>query len=133
MAERLSSRGAPEVVVNSLTPGFCRSDLTANAHGIAAVGFWILSKATARTTEAGSRCLVAAVSKGAESHGQYINDGEVDELVHTSPHLHITDQLIACLLPLQVCPIAVCKKSGGTGSTREDLAGVTGYLETEVF
>lgn len=50
MTERLGRREVQDVVVNTLTPGYCFSDLTANTHGLTAVGFWLLSKATARTT-----------------------------------------------------------------------------------
>ncbi|KAL2824222.1 hypothetical protein BDW59DRAFT_147666 [Aspergillus cavernicola] len=80
MARRLvPGDGRPVVVLNSLTPGYCSSGLLSNAYGLTAFGFWLLAKATARPPEVGARTLVAALSKGAESHGKYLNDGEIDE------------------------------------------------------
>ncbi len=87
LAERLygSSAGldtakeSPDVIVNTLTPGYCYSNLLANARGVTAFGFWVLAMATARTTEVGARCLVVSISNGLESHGKYINNGKVDE------------------------------------------------------
>lgn len=69
----------PDVVVNCLTPGYCHSGLLSNAKPITAFAFKMLAKATARTPDVGARTLVASVVKGTESHGRYINDGEVQE------------------------------------------------------
>jgi retinol dehydrogenase-12 len=87
LAERLCGPSAgpdlakesQDVIVNTLTPGYCYSSLLANAHSVTGFGFWVLAMATARTTEVGARCLVLSISKGLESHGKYINDGKVDE------------------------------------------------------
>ena len=76
---RRDSNGASRIVLNSFTPGYCSSGLTQRAHSLTAFGFWILKKTTARTTEVGGRTLVAAIAKGEESHGKYLNDCEVDE------------------------------------------------------
>ncbi|RYP67278.1 hypothetical protein DL770_008645 [Monosporascus sp. CRB-9-2] len=85
LAERLRpSKGSPvgepyPVIVNTLTPGYCKSELLKDAHPAAAFGFWVLAKATARTTEQGGRSLVAAISQGEESHGKYLNDCVIDD------------------------------------------------------
>jgi retinol dehydrogenase-12 len=62
------------VILNTLTPGFCHSNLTRE---IPFPLSWIVkcTKAIfARTTEVGSRTLVAASVAGEESHGQYMVD-----------------------------------------------------------
>lgn len=80
MAERvLGPKGMPDVIINTLTPGYCISNLTNDARGLTAAFLWLLTKTMARTTEAGARSLIAAISKGTESHGKYVNDGQVDE------------------------------------------------------
>ncbi|CAF9934461.1 MAG: hypothetical protein HETSPECPRED_009229 [Heterodermia speciosa] len=76
---RRRSAGASRIILNSFTPGYCFSGLTEKAHSVTAFGFWLLKKATARSTEVGGRTLVAAIAKGEESHGKYLNDCEVDE------------------------------------------------------
>lgn len=84
MAKRLRDRrcgstDTSRIILNSITPGYCVSGLTDKAHFVTALGFWVLRKTTARTAEVGGRALVAAVAKGEESHGKYLNDCEVDE------------------------------------------------------
>jgi hypothetical protein len=55
-----------------------------NAHGVTASAGALLAKTITRKTEMGSRTLVAAVAMGAESHGRYVNDSEIDEYVFLS-------------------------------------------------
>ncbi|KAI8665650.1 hypothetical protein LRP88_03845 [Fusarium phalaenopsidis] len=71
LASRLEGSG---VVVNMLQPGMCHSQLTRENGWMVAV----LKLLLARSTEVGSRTLVAASSAGVESHGAYMRDGEVD-------------------------------------------------------
>ncbi|KAJ5171194.1 uncharacterized protein N7500_003977 [Penicillium coprophilum] len=63
-----------EVVVNMLNPGLCHSQLGRDS------GFWLtlLKMVMARSTEVGSRTLVAGAVAGQESHGAYMTDGLVD-------------------------------------------------------
>lgn len=61
------------VVVNMLNPGFCHSRLLRES-GFAMDLFKAL---IARSTEVGSRTLVAAATAGPESHGAYMTDGKV--------------------------------------------------------
>jgi NAD(P)-dependent dehydrogenase (short-subunit alcohol dehydrogenase family) len=65
----------PLVVVNMVNPGLCHSELARNAGW----GLWFLKLVLARTTEVGSRTLVHGASSGKESHGQYMDDGQVHD------------------------------------------------------
>ncbi|KAI5866011.1 hypothetical protein GGS23DRAFT_555042 [Durotheca rogersii] len=103
--------GAGRVVVNSLTPGYCVSGLLNDAVGFHGFAFWLLAKAVARTTEVGGRVLVAAITKGKENHGMYLNDGEVQESA-LSPFVRSTEGSLAqakvwrelVILLEQTCP-----------------------------
>lgn len=64
-----------EVVVNMINPGLCHSSLSREAGWTMSVMKFLL----ARTTEIGSRTLVAGLLAGVESHGGYMSDG----VVHT--------------------------------------------------
>ncbi|KAI0470808.1 putative short-chain dehydrogenase [Xylariaceae sp. FL0804] len=68
---------APVVVVNTVNPGLCRSELFRYA-------IWPLSWLMpvslllfGRTAEMGSRTLVQAALAGPDTHGRYLSDGEV--------------------------------------------------------
>lgn len=67
------------VTLNMLNPGLCHSSLARNAKGLQGVIFYIMKALIARTTEFGSRTLVAAAVVGSESHGKYMHDGLVNE------------------------------------------------------
>jgi retinol dehydrogenase 12 len=62
------------VILNSLTPGMCHSDITRNApiwyYPIITFQMWLLG----RTTEEGSRALVHAASAGRDTHGEFLWD-----------------------------------------------------------
>ncbi|KAJ6015155.1 Short-chain dehydrogenase/reductase family protein [Penicillium herquei] len=63
-----------EVVINMINPGLCHSSL-------AREGDWkfaLFKFVVARSTEVGSRTLVAGILNGTEAHGTYMNDGYVD-------------------------------------------------------
>ncbi|KUI61934.1 WW domain-containing oxidoreductase [Cytospora mali] len=79
-AERLESdKPGPTVIINTLTPGMCRSGLSRNLHGWFGAQIAVMTRLLARTTEVGGRTLVSAIVQGYESHGKYMNDGEVQE------------------------------------------------------
>lgn len=59
------------VTVNCLNPGFCHSSLTREMD---TWGFWFMKKVLARTTEVGSRTLVASALAGKDTHGEYMSD-----------------------------------------------------------
>lgn len=68
-------QGRPLVIVNTLCPGFCKSDL--QREGLP-FPFGLVRTIFGRTTEVGSRNLVAAVKLlGMESHGEFIMDCKV--------------------------------------------------------
>ncbi len=79
LAKHVSPSSGPIIV--TVNPGFCYSDLV---RGLPAIGRLIMPiwrYLLARTSEVGSRCLVAGASAGKESHGQYMSDGENMELL----------------------------------------------------
>jgi len=66
-----------KVIINTLNPGMCDTGITHELEGFRYVFWQILLKVFARTPEVGSRTLMAAVEAGEESHGQYMDNGEV--------------------------------------------------------
>lgn len=62
-----------KIIFNMLNPGLCHSSLAREGNWVLSVMKFLL----ARSTEVGSRCLVAAASAGDESHGAYMTDGVV--------------------------------------------------------
>jgi retinol dehydrogenase-12 len=70
LVEESAKPGYP-VVINYVNPGFCHSELMRE---MGFVQYVIKAIMHARTTEAGSRTLVAACYAGPESHGQYQSD-----------------------------------------------------------
>lgn len=64
------------VTINTMNPGFCYSELSREHSGIA---FQLMYKLLARTTEVGSRTLVAAALASHETHGQYMSNCLVEE------------------------------------------------------
>ncbi|KAI1113104.1 NAD(P)-binding protein [Nemania sp. NC0429] len=67
------------VIINGVSPGLCHSELSREATGMQKVAFGVMKTLLARTTEEGSRTLVAAGIAGPESHGQYLEDCKVAE------------------------------------------------------
>jgi len=65
------------VILNCLNPGLCHSSLSRSATGGRRVIFFVFKLLMARTTEMGSRTLVAAAAAGKESHGQYMSECRV--------------------------------------------------------
>ena len=61
------------VILNTLNPGLCHSELARDAGWV----MYFVKLVLARTAEVGSRTLVAAAAAGKESHGAYMDDGEV--------------------------------------------------------
>ncbi|KAK5199133.1 hypothetical protein LTR96_003497 [Exophiala xenobiotica] len=74
------------VVLNYLNPGLCHSELAREAGW----GLWIMKLLLARSTEVGSRTLVAAAVAGPGSHGKYMTDAVVDDS-HLSPFVRSDD------------------------------------------
>ncbi|KAF2137385.1 uncharacterized protein K452DRAFT_291634 [Aplosporella prunicola CBS 121167] len=72
IAPRLTA-SAPGVVLNMLNPGLCHSELGRDS----GIGLYLMKAVLARTTEVGSRTLVAGTVAGRASHGKYMTDGQV--------------------------------------------------------
>ncbi|GAW13922.1 hypothetical protein ANO14919_033140 [Xylariales sp. No.14919] len=72
LASRITETG---VLINMVNPGLCHSQL-ARDYGW---GFWLFKLIFARSTEKGSRALLAGASAGSHSHGAYMSDGLVAE------------------------------------------------------
>jgi len=62
-----------------MTPGACQSDFFREEKGIQAIIQHIMNAIIARTTEAGSRTLVAGLAAGEESHGSYMANCQIAE------------------------------------------------------
>ena len=71
------------LVVNTVNPGFCHSELSRNTKGIKALILKLIKKLLARTTEQGSRQLIWACIGGndniEELRGAYISSMHVQE------------------------------------------------------
>ena len=69
----------PRVIINCLTPGACHSDFGRERSGWLKIAAYEVAKfLVARTTEVGSRTLVAGAEAGEESHGEYMANGIVE-------------------------------------------------------
>ena len=69
----------PRVIVNCLTPGACKSDLIRERKGMSKLFITIMGAIIARSTEVGSRTLVAAAAGGEDTHGKYMADSRVSK------------------------------------------------------
>jgi retinol dehydrogenase-12 len=76
----MTRSGKPKVILNTLTPGFCHSELMRDAQFPLNFFGWIGKKLIGRTTEAGSRTLVEAARAGEETHGVYMTDCKVGQV-----------------------------------------------------
>ena len=63
------------VIINCLSPGLCHSGISRDGSYIIEIMKFFI----ARSTEVGSRTLVAATHAGPESHGRYMKDGKVND------------------------------------------------------
>ncbi|OJD11560.1 hypothetical protein AJ78_07695 [Emergomyces pasteurianus Ep9510] len=91
IAPRLVDSG---VVLNLINPGFCMSGLMREAHWLVLATKTMLTHIMVRTTEIGSRTLVAGAAAGNESHGTYMVDGKVSNR-HLSTFVKSEDGKIA--------------------------------------
>lgn len=73
------SHASQKVILNTINPGLCQSSLTRNASWTMWLYMALLKFVLARTTEAGSRTLVAGALAGEESHGKYMSNCMIAE------------------------------------------------------
>ncbi|KAK8058352.1 short chain dehydrogenase atnD [Apiospora phragmitis] len=69
----------PRVILNTLNPGLCRSELFRHALGHSLWILYVSMRLFARTAEMGSRNLVAAATALEDTHGKYLSDCKVWE------------------------------------------------------
>ncbi|KAL5597238.1 hypothetical protein ACKRZS_013108 [Fusarium odoratissimum] len=81
IAARLSASEKSSVIINAPNPSYCKSGLLREKQESTPPDFM------ARSTEMGSRALVAGVLAGQESNGQYINNCQVRD-----PACHVTNK-----------------------------------------
>jgi retinol dehydrogenase-12 len=81
LAAEMSSgpHSSQKVILNTLNPGFCHSELSRNTSGLVWLQLYLMKIFVARSTEAGSRALFASTIAGEESHGKYLSDCVVSE------------------------------------------------------
>ncbi|KAI9650699.1 hypothetical protein NHQ30_000721 [Ciborinia camelliae] len=82
LVERLNTikSPTPPVIINLVNPGLCKSTLTRGHSAIFHVLAFIPYAIVARTAEVGARTYVLGASAGPESHGEFMSDGEVQEV-----------------------------------------------------
>lgn len=81
LAARINQSKKPKVIVNCLTPGFCYSEFGREMSVFTQYFMSTMRFLLARSTEVGSRTLVAAAAAeaGEESHGEYMADSRVSK------------------------------------------------------
>lgn len=67
------------VIINCVNPGFCRTDLFRHAAFPLNYVVKLTLRLIGRTSEMGSRTLMAAAAAGKASHGQYMDSCEVQD------------------------------------------------------
>ncbi|KAK5633756.1 hypothetical protein RRF57_009470 [Xylaria bambusicola] len=65
------STGSPEIIVNAVCPGLCKTELGRNFNVVQRTIGNIVLSFIARTAEQGSRTLVSGTALGPESHGRF--------------------------------------------------------------
>ena len=79
MAVRLPLGENNDPIINVVTPGFCKSKISRNLPTMGRLSVGAFLAVIGRTTEVGSRTLVAAATAGRESHGGYMESCRVAE------------------------------------------------------
>ncbi|KAL3455535.1 NAD(P)-binding protein [Aspergillus heterothallicus] len=70
-----------KIVINSLDPCFCKTNLTTETTGALKIFFTIFERLFARSAEEGSRLVVQTASAGRETHGGYMRAGSLREYI----------------------------------------------------
>jgi len=69
-----SYKESTPVIINCTNPGLCHSELSRELDGMQV---WVAKFLLARTSEEGSRNLIAGATGGLDTHGQYLDMGKV--------------------------------------------------------
>ena len=78
MAEK-SINHEPFVIINTVNPGLCYTDLTRSAVGVTYYAIKVMRALLAWSAEEGGRTLVYATVAGTESHGVYISGSKIQK------------------------------------------------------
>ncbi|KZL63988.1 retinol dehydrogenase 12 [Colletotrichum tofieldiae] len=70
---------AEPIILNTVHPGLCESELDKDVKGLAGYVLTFAKALVARTTEEGGRTLVHSSAAGTESHGKYMSECRVRE------------------------------------------------------
>ena len=84
LAER-TARAKPFVIINTVNPGLCYTDLTGSLEGSTATAMKVMRGLLAWTAEEGSRTLVHGTTVGQESHGVFISGCKIPKFVPSPP------------------------------------------------
>ncbi|EJD48769.1 NAD(P)-binding protein [Auricularia subglabra TFB-10046 SS5] len=76
-AAAVNGSGRPFVIINTLNPGLCKTELVRDAKGLFRLGVKVAKAFMAWTPEEGSRTLVHAAGAGKESHGAYLSAAKI--------------------------------------------------------
>jgi retinol dehydrogenase 12 len=79
LAQATTNSGKPLVIINTVNPGYCISELQRHATPVLYFFIKLGGLILARTTEVGSRTLFAGAVGREESHGMYMSDCKVKE------------------------------------------------------
>jgi NAD(P)-dependent dehydrogenase (short-subunit alcohol dehydrogenase family) len=79
LAKQMDASANNQVVLNIVTPGFCKSQITRNVPAPGKYGVALMLFLIGRTTEMGSRTLVSAATAGKETHGKYLDSCRIGE------------------------------------------------------
>ncbi|KAH8909066.1 short-chain dehydrogenase/reductase-like protein [Coniochaeta sp. PMI_546] len=79
LATQLASSASNPIILNIVTPGFCKSQIFRNLPFPGKLGVGAFLAVIGRTTEVGSRTLVSAAAAGGETHGKYLDSCQVSE------------------------------------------------------
>ena len=99
------SAKSPTVVLNISNPGFCRSNIMREATGLWLLFIEGMKFVLSRTTEVGSRTLVAGAEGGLQTHGQYLNDGHPDKYAWIDGDLFVSRDEPLLMLLDRVAPL----------------------------
>ncbi|KAL3482100.1 NAD(P)-binding protein [Aspergillus californicus] len=77
LIDPISDKPSNPIVINSLDPCFCKTNLPGELHGVFKAVFKIFESMCARSAEEGSRLVVMTASAGRETHGGYMRAAEL--------------------------------------------------------
>jgi retinol dehydrogenase 12 len=79
LVRELARHISPPPVITAVNPGFCYSDFMRDIKGFTRYFVAAVQSILARSTEVGSRTLVAGACAGSANHGKYMADGANQE------------------------------------------------------